>query len=146
MATTHDGPDLLPETEELARGKNFAAVSTLLPDGLIQTHVIWVDVMDGQVVVNTEVHRQKHLDVERDPRITVLIRDEQNPYRYAEVRGRVERTTTGDEALANIDELSQKYNGEDYPKDDIKSERVILHVTPERQTYIDQQHDVGTED
>ena len=146
MAKTSDGPDLLPEAEELASGKNFAAVSTVLPSGLIQTQMIWVDVLDGQIALNTETHRVKYLDAERDSRVTVLIRDEDNPYRYAEVRGHLGETTTGDEARAHIDTVSQKYNGEDYPPDNIKSERVIILVTPERQTYIDQANDVGTED
>jgi hypothetical protein len=58
--------------------------------------------------------------------------------RYAEVRGEVTRTTTGPEAREHIDELSRKYNGADYPPDNIKSERVILWVTPQRQTIVDQ--------
>jgi PPOX class probable F420-dependent enzyme len=84
------------------------------------------------------VHRAKARNVARDPRITVLIRDENDPYRYAEVRGRVTDTTTGPEARAQVDELSQKYTGQPYPEENIKSERIILWITPERQTYIDQ--------
>ncbi|HEY4005985.1 MAG TPA: PPOX class F420-dependent oxidoreductase [Pseudonocardia sp.] len=135
---TANGPELLPETEELATGQNFAAVSTVLPNGQIQTQVIWVHVEDGQLVLNTETHRAKYLNVTKDPRITVLIRDEQDPYRYAEVRGHVAQTTTGDRARAQIDELAQKYINSPYPAENIKSERVIFWITPERQTFIDQ--------
>jgi PPOX class probable F420-dependent enzyme len=138
MPRTADGPELLPETEELATGKNFAAVSTVFPSGRIQTQTIWVHTANGKIVLNTEVHRAKARNVQRDPRITVLIRDENDPYRYAEVRGRVTDTTTGPEARAHVDELSQKYTGEPYPQENIKSERIILWITPERQTYIDQ--------
>jgi PPOX class probable F420-dependent enzyme len=143
MADTRDGPELHPMTEELATGRNFASVSTLLPSGRIQTQVLWVGIKDGSVVINTETHRKRFENIEKDARITVLIRDEQDPYRYAEVRGRVERTTTGDEARAHIDELAQRYTGGDYPPDAIKSERVILWVTPERQTIIDQNVDLS---
>jgi PPOX class probable F420-dependent enzyme len=108
--------------------------------------MIWVGVRDGQVVLNTEVHRAKYRNVQKDPRITVLIRDEDNPYRYAEVRGEVDRTTTGPEAREHINELSRKYTGEDYPDENIKSERVIIWVTPHRQTIVDQKKNVGTED
>jgi PPOX class probable F420-dependent enzyme len=138
MPRTADGPELLPETVELATGKNFAAVSTVFPSGRIQTQTIWVHVANGKIVLNTEVHRAKARNVARDPRITVLIRDENDPYRYAEVRGRVTDTTTGPEARAQVDELSQKYTGQLYPEENIKSERIILWITPERQTYIDQ--------
>ncbi|WP_103347639.1 PPOX class F420-dependent oxidoreductase [Amycolatopsis sp. CA-128772] len=137
-ARTADGPKLLPETEELATGKNFAAVTTVLPSGRLQTQMIWVDIEDGEIVLNTETHRAKAHNVARDPRITVLIRDEANPYRYAEVRGKVTGVENGERARRQVDRLSRKYTGEDYPPDNIKSERVILRVTPERQTYIDQ--------
>lgn len=143
MADTRDGPELHPMTEELATGPNFAAVSTMLPSGRIQTQVLWVGVKDGSLVINTETHRKRYRNLMKDPRISVLIRDEKDPYRYAEVRGRVERTTTGDEARQHVDELAQRYTGRDYPPDAIKSERVILWVTPERQTIIDQNVDTS---
>jgi PPOX class probable F420-dependent enzyme len=143
MADTRDGPELHPMTEELASGRNFASVSTLLPSGRIQTQVLWVGIKDGSLVINTETHRKRFENIENDARITVLIRDEQDPYRYAEVRGRVDRTTTGDEARKHIDELAQRYTGDDYPPDAIKSERVILWITPERQTIIDQNVDLS---
>ncbi|MGW4523864.1 PPOX class F420-dependent oxidoreductase [Amycolatopsis sp. NPDC004378] len=142
-ARTADGPALLPETEELATGKNFAAVTTVLPSGRLQTQMVWVHVEDGELVLNTEAHRAKSRNVARDPRITVLIRDEQDPYRYAEVRGRVTGVENGERARRQVDELARKYTGGDYPPEAIKSERVILRVTPERQTFIDQNNGVA---
>jgi PPOX class probable F420-dependent enzyme len=116
----------------LAKGKNFAALSSLLPGGQPQTQIMWVDATDDQLLINTEVHRQKFKNITRDPRVTVAIFDASNPYHYAEVRGRVTETVTGDEARAHIDQLSEKYNGRPYPVP-IESERVILKITPERQ-------------
>ncbi|WP_406634291.1 PPOX class F420-dependent oxidoreductase [Amycolatopsis sp. WGS_07] len=142
-ASTADGPKLLPETEELATGANFAAVTTVLPSGRLQTQTIWVHVENGKIVLNTETHRAKYRNVVRDDRITVLIRDEQDPYRYAEVRGRVTGVETGERARLQVDELARKYTGGDYPPEAIKSERVILRVTPERQTFIDQKKGVA---
>jgi hypothetical protein len=40
---------------------------------------------------------------------------------------------TGPEARAHIDFLSQKYNGQLYPAENITSERVILRIAPDRQ-------------
>lgn len=68
----------------------------------------------------------------------MLIRDEHDPFRYAEVRGEVTRTTTGPEARKHIDEVAHQYLGTDYPPEGIKPERVILWVTPQRQTIVDQ--------
>lgn len=90
------------------------------------------------LVVNTETHRQKFLNVERDSKVTLTIRDEENPYRYTEVRGEVVQKVTGQEARDHIDELSQKYHGEDYSPDVIVSERVMLWIVPSRQNIVDQ--------
>ncbi len=65
----------------MATAKNFASLTTLLPDGQPMTHVMWVDADEGHILINTEVHRQKFKNVERDPRVTVTIWDSQNPYR-----------------------------------------------------------------
>ncbi|MGI9616254.1 MAG: TIGR03618 family F420-dependent PPOX class oxidoreductase [Acidimicrobiales bacterium] len=117
---------------ELAQGKNFAALTTLLPSGQPQTHVMWVDCDGDHILINTEVHRRKFKNVVADPRVTVAIWNAENPYSFAEVRGRVVETVTGDAALANINALANKYTGADYAPE-IQSERVILKIAPDRQ-------------
>ena len=59
------------------------------------------------------------------------------------VRGRVTDITTGDRAREQIDELARKYMDTPYPPENIKSERVLLRITPERQTFIDQKSGIG---
>ncbi len=119
------------DVRALARGANFAAFTTLFEDGSPQTQVMWVAADDEHVLINTEAHRAKCKNVERDPRVTVTIWDRDNPYRYAEVRGRVVETIRGQEARDQIDELSQRYFGKDYPNE-VESERVILRIASER--------------
>ncbi|HET8617840.1 MAG TPA: TIGR03618 family F420-dependent PPOX class oxidoreductase, partial [Acidimicrobiales bacterium] len=102
---------------------------TLLRDGTPQTTPMWVDADDDHLLLNTEVHRQKYKNIERDPRVTVTIWEASNPYAYAELRGRVVDMVRGPEARSHIDQLSQRYNGTDYPNP-IQSERVILKVAP----------------
>jgi PPOX class probable F420-dependent enzyme len=115
----------------LATGKNFAALTTLMPDGQPQTQVMWVDADDEHVLINTEVHRAKYKNVQRDPRVTVTVMDAASPYRYVEVRGRVVGEVGGDDARASIDALSRRYVGTDYQAK-IQSERVILRIEPEK--------------
>ena len=119
--------------KELAQGPNFATISTFLPSGRIQTNVMWVDADDEHILVNTEIHRQKFKNVTADPRATVVVWDHENPYRFAEIRGRVIDKVTGPEARAHIDKLSRKYGGRDYNEDAIQTERVILRIAPDRQ-------------
>jgi PPOX class probable F420-dependent enzyme len=121
------------KTRSLAEAKNYAAVTTLMPDGTPQTTPLWVDTDGEHLLLNTEVHRQKYKNVERDPRVTVMIVDAANPYDYTEVRGEVVGTVTGPEARAHIDTLSHKYMGADYGNP-IQSERVILKVAPRRRS------------
>lgn len=121
------------EIKALAHGKNFATISTLLPSGQIQTHVVWVDCDDDHIVINTEVELRKYKNVQADPRVTITIWDKKNPYFFAEVRGRVVQTVTGPQARANIDAMAQKYLEADYPDELIRSERVILKIAPDSQ-------------
>ena len=71
MQDTASDHKLDPKIYELARGRNFAALTTMLPDGHPQTQVMWIDADEDHLMVNTEVHRQKFRNVERDPRVTV---------------------------------------------------------------------------
>ena len=120
------------DLKHLARGRNFAALTTLFPDGTPQTQVMWVDADDDHVLINTEVHRAKFRNVERDPRVTVTIWQADDPYRYIEVRGEVTYIVRGPAARAHIDECAQRYLGRDYPAEQITSERAILRISPRR--------------
>src|ERR687898_3071068 len=127
-----NGRELHPMVLELARGQNFAALTTLLPGGHPQTQVMGVDADERHILINTEVHRQKFRNVGRDSRVTVTIWDMEDPYRFVEVRGEVVEKVKGQEARDHIDELSHKYHGKPY-QTRIQSERVVLRIAPSRQ-------------
>lgn len=119
--------------KELAQQDNFGTITTLLKDGAPNTQVIWIDADDEFILINTETGRVKFRNVQRDPRVSVVVINKNNPYEYAEVRGRVVETITGDEARSHIDELSMKYTGQAYDPQAIQTERVILKIAPDRQ-------------
>jgi PPOX class probable F420-dependent enzyme len=125
-------PVLEDEVVRLARGKNFAAFTTILPGGTPMTHVMWVDASKDHVLLNTEVHRCKYRNVVANPVVTVTVIDAEDPYHYVEVRGRVVEEVRGPQARSHIDELSEKYLGQPYAST-IQSERVILKIEPRRQ-------------
>ncbi|HEV3472679.1 MAG TPA: PPOX class F420-dependent oxidoreductase [Actinomycetota bacterium] len=118
--------------KRLVKGPNFGTITTLMPDGSPATHVMWIDADDEHVLINTETGRAKFRNVQRDPRVSVTIWNEDDPYDYVEVRGVVEDVVTGPEARAHIDHLSEKYTGGPY-KNAIQTERVILKIRPVRQ-------------
>ena len=91
----------------------FASLATIGPDGHPQVTVVWLDVDRDKVVFNTAAGRAKHRNMEADPRVTVLLLDPANGYRYAELRGTVTMTEEGGDQ--GNDDLSQKYLGKPYP-------------------------------
>ncbi len=110
---------------------NHAVVSTLNEDGSVHSTVVWVDVQDGRLAVNSAVGRVWPKNLERDPRITVMVYDEDNPYDYVEVRGTATGTTEG--ADAHIDRLAKRYLGVDsYPYRTPDEQRISYVVEPTR--------------
>ena len=117
-------------TRALAKGLNFATLTTLRKDGSPTAQVMWVDCDEDHILINTEVHRVKFRHMKRDPRVAVLIIDSDSSYRYAEIRGEVIEFIHGPAARAHIDELSHRYFGRPYVEDQIESERVICRIRP----------------
>ena len=130
-----------PRIRNLAQAKNFAIVTTMLPSGLPMSHAMWIDADDHHVLINTETGRTKYKNVRRDPAMTVVIVDDGNFYRFAEVRGRVAEMITGDVARQHIDALSLKYTGGPYDGSTITTERVLLKLAPTRQLLVPEDYD-----
>ena len=122
----------IPESHaDLFQGKNFAHVATVMPDGTPQTTPVWIDYDGTHIIFNTAEGRQKTRNLDRDPRVAFSVLDMANPYRYIQVRGRVEEKTH-EGADAHIDALAKRYLGvETYPNRRANEKRVIYKVRPE---------------
>jgi PPOX class probable F420-dependent enzyme len=106
----------IPEAyQDLLDRPVVAALGTVLPNGQVQVHPVWVDMADGRILVNTARGRWKDKNLHHRPQCTLLWIDPDNPYRYLEVRGKVvEEREEG--ARASIDSLAKRYLGKDeYP-------------------------------
>jgi PPOX class probable F420-dependent enzyme len=128
MATWSTEP--LPEAARAAvDGLSFATVATLEPDGSPHTSVVWITRDDDTLVFSTVLGRRKTTNMQRDPRVSLLVMHPDRPYSYLEVRGEVSMTEQGGRAL--IDTLAAKYRGLDrYPWDDgTDNVRVVCRVT-----------------
>ncbi len=120
-----------PGVRALLSKPNHAVVSTLGDDGEIHSAVVWVSVEDGRLAVNSAVGRKWPTDLERNPTITVLVYDEDNPYDYVEVRGTATGMTEG--ADDHIDRLANKYIGQDrYPFRQPREQRITYLVDATR--------------
>lgn len=118
----------IPEQyHDLFETATFAHVTTMLPGGRPHTTPVWVDYDDDRLLVNTERHRRKAKNVDRDPTVSVSMTDPEDPYRFLSVTGEVDEVTT-EGAREHIDELAMRYMGaEEYPQP-IQSERIILRI------------------
>ena len=124
------------------RRKNFAFLGTVNKDGSPQVTPTWIDIIEkegGQeqiILINTAKDRLKQKNVSRDPRVSISIVDEDNPYSMVTIKGRViEQTTSG--ADEHIDRLAKKYlNAERYPAHSPNVKRIILKIKPEKIFYL----------
>ena len=105
-------------------------VTTLRPDGSPHSTVVWVDVRDGAVGFNTARGRAKARHIERDPRVSLLVVDPNDAYKWVAVSGRAELTDEG--ADEQIDKLANKYIGrERYPWRNPQEQRVAVWISPD---------------
>jgi hypothetical protein len=80
-------------------------------------------------VFNTAAGRTKARNVERDPRVSVLVVDRADGYRWVAIRGRPEITTEG--ADAHIDRMARKYTREGWQAR-AGEVRLLVRIRPER--------------
>ncbi len=106
-------------------------VTTLQRDGSPQSTVVWVDVDDEGVSINTAYGRVKPRNLARDPRISLVVVDPGDPYRWIKVSGTGKLVDEG--ADDQIDRLSKKYTGRDvYASRQPGEQRVTVRITSDR--------------
>ena len=125
MATLTD-----PEVQKLLSEPNHAVISTLNQDGSVHSAVAWISAEDGIVAVNSALGRKWPTNLERDPRINIVLYEQDNPYNYVEIRGSASGTTDG--ADEHINALSKKYIGQDeYPARQPGEVRIKFVIEPD---------------
>lgn len=126
-----------PGVRELLEQPNYAIISTLNADGSVHDTVIWIGAEDGVLTVNSAAGRVWPANLQRDPRVTVLVIESGNPYNYVEIRGKA--TATSDGADEHINTLTKKYIGQDeYPYRQPGEQRLKFVIEPERVRHMKQ--------
>jgi len=105
-------------------------VTTLRQDGSPHSTIVWVDVDEDGLSFNTAAGRAKPRHLERDPRVSLLVVDPEDTYKWVSVSGTAELTTDG--ADSQIDRLAKKYLGQDeYPWRKPEEQRIKVRINPE---------------
>jgi hypothetical protein len=129
MVTT-DG-HVLPDTnKDLLNSTVVGHLATLRPDGQLQSNPVWFEWDGRHIKISQTRERQKMRNIHHDPHVSISLVDPDNPYRYLEVRGVVERVVE-DPGFAFIDDLSERYlRQRPYPHHRPGDERVIVYIRP----------------
>jgi PPOX class probable F420-dependent enzyme len=127
---------MIPETHaDLLTRPLFAHLGTVRRDGTPQVNPMWFS-WDGTHLRFTNTRtRRKHRNVTHEPRVAVSINDPEQPYRYLEVRSRVERIEP-DPGGMFFGVLADRYGldlGGQPPAD--AADRVVFVVRPEAVSY-----------
>ncbi|WP_372665410.1 PPOX class F420-dependent oxidoreductase [Amycolatopsis kentuckyensis] len=121
----------VPLTEaarEVLDGPHTAVLATSNADGRPQSSVIFVKRDGDTVVFSTIKGRLKTRNMERDPRVSLLVST--NPGRYVEVRGAVEITADPEKVL--LHEMYDRYMGGKTPPPEPDAQRLIVRIVPEK--------------
>jgi PPOX class probable F420-dependent enzyme len=132
---TENGSAGIPEGyRDLMESTALVHVATVGPKGEPQNNPVWFG-WDGEHIKFSQTKaRQKYRNVSREPRVALSIVDPENPYRYLEVRGEVERVEA-DPDNDFINAMAKKYMGVDeYPLHQPGDERVVVCARPRHTT------------
>ena len=129
----HENSITDPSIKSLFENKNFAFVATSMKDGSPHVTPTWVDIEDSYILINTALGRVKQKKVARDPRVSLSVADNNNPYHMVTVNGEIVEQITGEKAEKHIDKLAKKYlNKDKYPGRAPGEKRILLKIKPKK--------------
>lgn len=127
----------IPESfHDLLESTAFAFVATLGKGGEPQVSPVWFLWNGAQIQIVLLAGSQRHVNLERDQRIAIAIAHPHHPYRYLEVRGRVDAIEPdADDAVFTA--ISTKYTGGPFSLEPEGTTRFVATVMVERHTFQD---------
>jgi len=132
--------ELPDDVRSLFERANLAHLATVMRDGAPHSVAIWAGVDGDRVVFFTQEGSLKARNMERDARVAVSITDHENPYRTAQLRGRIAEVRGAEDAHALADRLALRYTGEPFPFQPPTSRMYVMEVDTVRSTELPFQH------
>ncbi len=121
----------IPDSHRDLLNAQVAVLGTIGASGRPQLSGVWFLAEGDTVRFSLNTARQKVKNLQADPKASVLIFDENSPYRYLELRGDAEITPDPDYTFA--DKIGAKYGGVDLrERDNPGDTRVVVTIHPAR--------------
>jgi hypothetical protein len=113
-----------------------AKVATVMKDGQPHVMPVWF-VLDGeQIVFTTGANTVKGRNLQRDPRIALVVEDDEAPFAFVHVRGRVSIHEDLEDLLRFATAIGSRYMGEaraeEFGQRNAVPGELLVRVTPER--------------
>ncbi len=105
---------LAPEVRELLERPNYVHLAYVRADGTPHSVPIWVGLEGDLITIGTGADSLKARATRRNPHVALSLTDRENPYREANLTGRVIEQRP-DEDSAIMDVISRKYTGNPFP-------------------------------
>lgn len=120
----------VPDSHRDLLDTEFATLATVGRDGRPQLSEVWFLVEEDAVRLSLNAARQKVLNLQRNPAVSLLILDLRNPHRYLEFRGDAELVPDIDYAFAA--KVGAKYRSDLKAMDKPGERRVIVTLQTSR--------------
>lgn len=122
---------LSPTMEAFTQEVFPAIIGTNRKDGSVEIVPVWFEQKDGSFWINGGTNRGWFKHLQRDPRITLLLIDPKEMFRWAQVEGRMINWEE-DPGGEHINRLSHRYFGRDYQNS--RTGRIKVQIEPLRVT------------
>jgi PPOX class probable F420-dependent enzyme len=118
---------ILPDpVREFLSAPRFGVLATIAEDGIPHQTVLWYEVRDDHILMNTARGRAKDRHVRRDPRVSLCVED---GYRFVALVGTLELDDDQHVAQADIAHLAYHYQGRESAERNIARFRRQHRVT-----------------
>jgi PPOX class probable F420-dependent enzyme len=118
-----------PESHlDLLQAPGVGMLSTITPEGAIQTTAIWYLFDDGELKFSLSDARKKFRNLAANPSANFFILDLANPFRFIEIRGTAELAV--DEGAAFRDRVGQHYGADLSGMDQPGDQRYVVTLRP----------------
>lgn len=118
------------DVRDVLEGTPIAHLATVLPDGSPHSVPLWIAPRGDLVAIMTGPDSRKARNLRRDPRVAISLTPAGAPFPPVVLRGRVVQWVDGQEGWAIVDEISTKYTGQPYGRD---QQRVVALIEVEHQ-------------